>query len=123
MSATTMEPLLLFEQDDEEPLAIRAFGGEVRAFSRRCPGKAANEDAWALVPYGEDGLLVVADGMGGQSGARRASRTALETLAARLAQGAGTDEPLRHALFDGIEAANRAGGPDNISAVLIRRML
>lgn len=70
----------------------------------------ANEDSAAIIPVDADYLvLVVADGVGGMSGARRASNLTVETIQASLS---GIEEvsgrQLRTAILDGIETANQA---------------
>jgi len=63
-----------------EPLpAVREVamaGGRAAWLTVKCPYKpAANEDAVAVIPAGDQqGLLVVADGLGGHRGGRRASQ-------------------------------------------------
>ncbi len=51
--------------------------------SLRSPDKTRpNEDAAAVIPLGDDSLvLAVADGVGGMAGAREASNAAVQTLA------------------------------------------
>ena len=67
--------------EHDEPRVLSFEAGEVAVFSRRGAGHAANEDAALVMPLGEDRLLlVVADGMGGRRGGRRASLLAIETL-------------------------------------------
>jgi len=91
-------------------------GGEVAAFSRRSPARTtSNEDAAAVLPVDErSGVLVVADGVGGQAEGARAARAAVEALAASVAVVAerrGRDESapgdLRDAILDGVETADR----------------
>lgn len=93
-----------------ESTAAHFCGGHAVVFSQRCPGKERpNEDAAALIPYGETaGLLVVADGVGGQRGGAQASGMAISLLATsvRRARREGTD--LRDAVLNGVEAANHA---------------
>ncbi len=69
-----------------------------------------NEDSAAIIPVNEQYLvLIVADGVGGMTGARRASNLTVETIRAHIANIDETNEPrLRTAILDGIEAANQA---------------
>ena len=68
-----------------------------------------NEDSAAVIPVNDDYLLlVVADGVGGMAGARRASNLTVETIRKAVN---GLDETnggkLRSAILDGIETANQ----------------
>jgi serine/threonine protein phosphatase PrpC len=68
-----------------------------------------NEDSAAVIPINDDYMvLVVADGVGGMSGAKRASNLTVETIRDAVT---GLDETnggrLRTAILDGIEKANR----------------
>ena len=68
-----------------------------------------NEDSAAVIPVNDDYLLlVVADGVGGMAGARRASNLTVETIRKAVT---GLDETnggkLRSAILDGIETANQ----------------
>jgi serine/threonine protein phosphatase PrpC len=69
-----------------------------------------NEDSAAVVPVNDDHLvLIVADGVGGMAGARRASNLTVQTIARAVRKiDEKTDRKLRHAILDGIEAANQA---------------
>ena len=69
-----------------------------------------NEDSAAIIPINNQYLvLIVADGVGGMTGARRASNLTIETIHKHIAN---IDETsgsrLRTAILDGIEAANQA---------------
>ncbi len=87
------------------------FGaGEAVAITFAAPYKDAdgNEDAIGIFPVRKaGGLLALADGVGGQPGGAEAARSVLEHLwdAALAADAA---RPLRSAVLDGVEAANRA---------------
>jgi len=69
-----------------------------------------NEDSAAIIPVNEQYLvLIVADGVGGMAGARRASNLTVETIRKHIAHVDETNSPrLRTAILDGIEAANQA---------------
>ncbi|MDH3978770.1 MAG: serine/threonine-protein phosphatase, partial [Gammaproteobacteria bacterium] len=69
----------------------------------------ANEDSAAIIPVNDHYLvLVVADGVGGMAGARKASNLTVDTIHKAVT---GLDETngskLRTAILDGIEAANQ----------------
>jgi serine/threonine protein phosphatase PrpC len=69
-----------------------------------------NEDSAAVIPVNEDYLvLIVADGVGGMAGARRASNLTVKTVGATVQSiDETTGTKLRTAILDGIEAANQA---------------
>lgn len=69
-----------------------------------------NEDSAAIIPVNEEYLvLIVADGVGGMAGARRASNLTVETIAESIQSiDETTGRKLRTAILDGIEAANQA---------------
>jgi PPM family protein phosphatase len=88
------------------PIAIATrTGGTVVVVTRHGPHRESNEDG-ALVVCREDATLIaVADGMGGMNAGEVASRITLERVAERFAE-AESSEALRHAVVDGLEAAN-----------------
>lgn len=98
-----------FDQDMNGAEVHPFAAGEVAVFSKRCPGKdAACEDSAALIPYGANsGLLVVADGLGGQPAGDQASRLAVMRLEESLEQGLATGQELRDAILNGFEGANQ----------------
>jgi serine/threonine protein phosphatase PrpC len=69
-----------------------------------------NEDSAAVIPINNQYLvLIVADGVGGMAGARRASNLTVETIATMVQSvDETTGTKLRTAILDGIEAANQA---------------
>jgi serine/threonine protein phosphatase PrpC len=69
-----------------------------------------NEDSAAVIPVNDEYMvLIVADGVGGMAGARRASNLTVETIATAIANlDETTGTKLRTAILDGIEAANQA---------------
>ena len=83
-------------------------GGQVAVYSSRCPDKeTVNEDAFAIIPYGEGrGVLAVADGAGGMRAGEAASRRALKQLKGALEQGLAEGWPLREAILEGFDRAN-----------------
>ena len=97
-----------FVEPDMTAAVIRPFaGGMTAAFSTRCPGKPTpSEDYAALVPCGrQSGVLVVADGMGGQPAGDQASRLTVGEIERSVA--AAEDADLREVILNGFEAANR----------------
>ena len=85
-------------------------GGQVYAYTSRAPDKdSENEDTIAVIPYGpEAAVLVVADGAGGLPAGRRASSTAVASLANSLHTSMEETMLLRTAILNGIDAANAA---------------
>ena len=85
--------------------------GTVAASTIGCTEKnGPNEDSAAIIPIGDQYLvLIVADGVGGLAGARRASNLTVKKIRQSVK---GIDEAngkrLRTAILDGIEAANQA---------------
>ena len=94
----------------ETPQSLSLPIGTVAVFSARAPEKTTpNEDCAAVIPVQDEAaVLVVADGMGGQPGGRQASRLAVDALARSVRQAAVAGMPLRDAILDGFENANRA---------------
>lgn len=99
----------LFLKENAATASVMPFaGGTVAVISRRCPGvERPNQDAAAVLPIDEDrGLLVVADGVGGERDGDRAAALVVQHLRESIA--AAEPERIRSAVLDGIEAANRA---------------
>ena len=96
-----------FEPDYQH---ARVAGGAIVAYTVRAPDKESeNEDTVAVIPCGPDAVvLAVADGAGGLPAGKRASLTAVTSLAESLAAVSAGAIPLRTAILDGIEAANDA---------------
>lgn len=112
MHKGVLEKARLFVGDaDIEQEAYTTSLGEVATVSiadNEKPGP--NEDSAAILPINDQCLvLIVADGVGGLAGARRASNLTVETICAHIANIDETSESrLRTAILDGIEAANQA---------------
>ncbi len=106
----TSDLLLLDSPDVPQQVAVPVAGGDAIVFTRRDPFKESeNEDTLAIVPYGpEAAVLIVADGAGGLPAGKRASYTAVTTLAASLQSAMEHTTLLRNAILNGIEAANAA---------------
>jgi serine/threonine protein phosphatase PrpC len=94
---------------EPDQVEVNIAGGSAVACTQKEPGKETeNEDTVAIIPYGPGAaVLVVADGAGGLPAGKRASLTAVTTLAASL-QAAMDKTLLRTAILNGIEAANEA---------------
>ena len=105
-----MEMLLLDGASGPECLKTNVAGGQAIAYTCRDPYKESeNEDTVAILPYGPAAaILVVADGAGGMPAGKRASLTAVNTLAESLQVAMDKTTLLRTAILNGIEAANAA---------------
>lgn len=98
------------DQDMIHAETLAVAGGAAAVLSRRCPGHdTANEDAAAVIGFGQtQGVLVVADGLGGCPGGAQAAERAIAAIIASLANGDAADASLRGRILDGFDAANRA---------------
>ena len=102
--------------------------GEAVLFTRRCPDvERANEDACALLPWGDDsGALVVADGVGGHPNGGDAAALVIDSLREALLAGKLAEKSLRDCVLSGIETANRRvlesgrGSMTTVAIALIR---
>lgn len=113
LPAASREPVqLLLNHERSEPTLCRVAGGDAVLFSARSPDKVtANEDAAAVIPINETaGVLVVADGLGGERAGQEASSLAVSTIARVVREAVSPDDltTLRTAILDGIETANAA---------------
>jgi PPM family protein phosphatase len=92
---------------DEESSDLEFSHGTISVRSVRGPDKdGPNEDAAAVIPVGEDSLvLAVADGVGGSPGGDDASTTAVETLQ-RLLGKVSEGDTLRDVILNAVETAN-----------------
>jgi len=104
------ECLLLEAAFEPQQVEVGVAGGSVVAYSCPDPDKETeNEDSVAVIPYGPGAaVLVVADGAGGLPAGKRASLTAVTTLAESLRTAMDKTMLLRTAILNGIEAANEA---------------
>lgn len=98
-------PWLFSDTDFEAPRTGRFLQGHVACFTHRSPEKEQNEDTVAVVPISpHSGVLIVADGLGGQPRGDLASRTVIETMSQVMTADHGT---LREAILHGIDQANK----------------
>ena len=102
--------LVLDGASEPEQRQLTAGGGNVLAYTCRAPDKVSeNEDTVAVIPYGPAAaVLVVADGAGGLPAGKRASLTAVNSLADSMQHAMAETMLLRTAILNGIEAANEA---------------
>ena len=98
--------MLLIDQQFDNAQAQPFAGGTVYYYTRRDPEKQTpNEDALGLLPVCDTaGVLLIADGCGGQANGQLASQLAVEALADKLRQ-CDNVANLRTSILDGIEAA------------------
>jgi len=108
--APTIDMFLLDGASAPDSVETEVAGGQVVAYTCRDPYKdTENQDTVAIVSYGPGAaVLVVADGAGGLPAGKRASLTAVNTLAASLQVAMDETMLLRTAVLNGIEAANSA---------------
>ena len=95
----------LFTNDIDDADLSWSFGQA--SLRLRCsPNRESGcEDAIAVIPFGDDGVvLAVADGVGGSPGGRDAAMIVLEAL--RVGIGMAGEGELQQAIFASIEAAN-----------------
>ena len=110
MTDTPADMLLLDGANQPDTAQCDLGGGHAVAYTCKAPGKdTENEDSVAIIPYGPGAVvLVVADGAGGLPAGKRASHTAVATLADSLRSSSEHTSLLRTAVMNGIEAANEA---------------
>ena len=108
--AELARPQQYVDEDMPGSELVSFAGGTVAIYSARCPRKQGpNQDAAALIPVSHaSGILIVADGAGGQRAGEQASSLAIEALSRSVRKVARGELELREAVLDGIENANRA---------------
>lgn len=100
-------PRLLVDEDMSEARRVELAGGEAFVYSRRCPERPTNQDSGACMVLEAGGVLVVADGVGGQAGGGNASRILVECLDETIRGSGSETSAIRAAILDGVEEANR----------------
>lgn len=110
MSKMPQDRIVLDGAFEADRRALNAGGGSLIAYTSKAPDKETeNEDTIAVIPWGPQAIvLVVADGAGGLPAGKRASLSAVTTLAESLQVAAEKTMLLRTAVLNGIEAANDA---------------
>ncbi|MEZ6068962.1 MAG: PP2C family serine/threonine-protein phosphatase [Pirellulales bacterium] len=127
-TSTVAEHLYLDSRLDA-PESLSLAGGRVCVYSSPCPGReGANEDAAALLPFGDDAaVLAVADGLGGSAAGEHASRVVIQSLQREVDKARGTDTLLRTAIINALEQANESiqalgiGAATTLAAVEVNR--
>ena len=110
VSDAPTDMILLDGASEPDCVATEVAGGHAIAYTCSDPYKETdNEDTVAVLPYGPAAaVFVVADGAGGLPAGKRASLTAVNTLAESLQVAMDKTTLLRTAILNGIEAANSA---------------
>lgn len=110
MARTSQQASLYTQTDLELPQSFQMMGGHAVVYTHRSPDKeTVNEDCAALIPYDRDtGILVIADGLGGQPSGCTASQTAVQSLQQSIESAIQQGVSLREAILDGFENANKA---------------
>lgn len=111
MAAEPVAPVQPFiRRDMRQGQAFPLAGGRAVVFSARCPDKeSANEDAAALVLCNDTrGVIVLADGFGGQPAGDQASERAVQAVVAAVQAADEAGQTLRAGILDGFERANQA---------------
>ncbi len=104
------ETRIVIDARMDAPEGFALAGGVAYVFSTRGPGKdGPNEDS-ALLVAGDDacGLIVVADGVGGQPAGASASKLTVESIARRVLAGDDGQTEMRARILDAIEESNSA---------------
>jgi len=101
--------LILVEEDLFVQDGIAFAGGHLSVHVSMAPYRQdGNEDSVGIIPLNQNsGVLVVADGAGGQPGGERASRVAVREIARSISSLDPNQENLRAAVLDAIEKANQ----------------
>ena len=98
---------LFLDEDMPAPQPLRLGSGDAFVYSRRCPGRSANQDSGACIVLEAGAVLAVADGVGGQAGGANASRLVAECLKDTVRRAGADGGAVRAAILDGLEEANR----------------
>jgi len=99
-----------FIQTDMDKAELYSFAlGTTSLFTTRSPDKQTpNEDTIALIPVSNrNGVLVVADGVGGMPTGQDASRIAIESITNAINKVIRDGLALREGILNGIDAANK----------------
>ncbi len=101
--------VMIDEADMRQPQVHSFCDTEVVVFSSRSPDKdTVNEDSAGIMAVDDQhGILVVADGAGGQRNGAQASQLAVSCLAGALHDASVDENGLRNAILSGIDNANQ----------------
>lgn len=99
-----------FMEEDSIGLVEKQFPlGTAVVYTAACPGEErTNEDALALIPYGDEALIfVVADGMGGARSGQKASALIVKELISAAKSATPDSNALRGVILNAMEEANQ----------------
>lgn len=111
MATETPAQVQRFIGQDMRQAKIRPLAaGTVGVFTARCPDKETlNEDAVALITCnGTRGVIVVADGFGGQPAGDQAAELAIDTVVSAVEEAYECGDAVRAGILNGFERANQA---------------
>lgn len=102
-------PLYLSQTESEEVYTRQFSGGLCCAFTFRSPlSEGPNQDGLLLqVTSPKEGVIAVADGVGGSKAGHEASRIALQAVSEEVSRAKSQEVSLRSCIVDGFERANR----------------
>jgi len=125
----TVSPVRVYcEQDLDGCEMVAVANGTAAVYTAKSPEReSSNQDAVALLPFGEgSGVLVIADGVGGLPAGSAASAVAIRSIENSLGDAVKEGTDLRGAIITGIEKANEevaeqgAGAATTLAAVEIQ---
>jgi len=111
MATEANDDALFFIRENMIDGSVYPFaGGRAAVFTARSPEKETdNEDAATLIRAGDDGgVLVIADGVGGQPAGAMAAALAVEAMNEAVATMLADGGTLRDAILNGFEQANQS---------------
>ena len=106
-----MTDALFFNEAMKKAVLLSRPLGEIAVFTRPSPTRdddEPNQDAAAVISFGDANVIAVADGVGGGPGGHRAANLALEELAAAISEQQSDPSKLRDAVLTGFDRANNA---------------
>jgi serine/threonine protein phosphatase PrpC len=101
---------MLIREDMPQPVSLNVGSGTVAVYTARSPAReTANEDAAGVLSVDEArGVVVVADGFGGQPAGDQASELAVTAVVESVEQAAAEGSELRVGILAGFDRANEA---------------
>jgi serine/threonine protein phosphatase PrpC len=110
MATAEQVALVVIDAEMDAPRLLPFAEGQAVVYSARSPDKEGpNEDAAGLLAVDSDrGVLVVADGLGGQPGGDSAAKITLRRLRTAIEQASSSGTSIRAAILDALERSNQA---------------